>query len=117
MARPPKLRKICEMPTYRDFGPKGVRARNGESTIMTVDEFEAIRLIDFEEMTQEECAAHMNVARTTAQKIYNSARKKIAIMFVQGESIRLEGGKYELCQERAKGLRCASCQRTQSDHE
>lgn len=117
MSRPPKLRRICEMPNYTDFGPKGVRGRNGESTIMTVDEFEAIRLIDYEDLTQEECAVHMNVARTTAQKIYNSARKKISIMFVQGKNIRLEGGEFELCQERAQGLRCGRCQRTHGDHE
>jgi len=117
MARPAKLRKICEMPTYRNFGAKGYRARNNESIIMTVDEFEAIRLIDYEDMTQEECALHMNVARTTAQKIYNSARKKIAMMFVQGDDLRLEGGKFELCQERALGSRCANCQRKQADRE
>lgn len=113
MPRPPKLRKICEMPHYRDFGPKGQRGRNSDRMTLTLDEFEAIRLIDYEEMTQEACALHMNVARTTAQKIYNSARKKIATMFVNGQNIRIEGGKYELCQDRLEGRRCPGCQRTQ----
>ena len=73
---------------------------------MTVDEFECIRLIDLSGMTQEECAAQMRVARTTAQAIYGSARRKLAECLVNGKELRITGGEYTLCDERAEGCGC-----------
>ena len=92
----PKCRKrrICREPDYVIF-----QSENGldDVTTLTVDEYEAIRQIDMEGLSQEECAKKMCVARTTAQLIYNSARKKIAESIVLGKSIRIEGGNYILC--------------------
>jgi len=64
---------------------------------MTVDEYEVIRLIDYENCTQEECAEQINVARTTVQSIYDNARKKIADVIVNGKKLVIEGGEYKLC--------------------
>ena len=64
---------------------------------MTVDEYEAIRLIDMEGFNQEMCAKQMNVARTTVQGIYEVARKKIADALVNGKVLLIEGGEYLLC--------------------
>ena len=77
MPRPRKCRKVCCMPKNTELVP----AENYEENkviIMTVDEYETIRLIDKEGFSQEECGEYMNVARTTVQQIYNNARKKIA---------------------------------------
>lgn len=65
---------------------------------MTVDEYETIRLIDLEGLTQEECAKQMNVARTTVQGIYAEARRKIAQSLVHGRVLLIEGGEYRLCE-------------------
>jgi predicted DNA-binding protein (UPF0251 family) len=65
--------------------------------IMSVDEYETIRLIDLEGLTQEESAEQMNIARTTVQRIYNDARRKIAESLVKGKVIKIEGGDYKLC--------------------
>ena len=97
MPRPCKRRRICELPACERFGPKG--AVECQSITMTLDEYETIRLIDLEGLTQEQCAAQMNVARTTAQSIYNSARVKLADCLVHQKELCITGGDYVLCDE------------------
>jgi len=67
-----------------------------DGVTMTVDEFETIRLIDYLNFTQEECALQMNVARTTVQGIYDRARKKLAVALVDGVLLTISGGEYRL---------------------
>ena len=71
---------------------------------MTVDEYETVRLIDLEGMTQEECAEKMHVARTTIQSIYALARNKIAYSLVNGKVLLIDGGDFKLCD--GGGSRC-----------
>ena len=78
------------MPLYRSFSPDDIAA--DESVRMTVDEYEAVRLLDAEGLTQEACADRMNVARTTVTAIYDSARKKIADAIVHGKRLLIAGG-------------------------
>ena len=78
---------------------------------MSVDEFESIRLIDLEGLTQEECAARMQVARATVQAIYAAARRKIATCLVFERELRIEGGDYVLCQRGAGCGDCGGCRR------
>ncbi|NLJ75911.1 MAG: DUF134 domain-containing protein [Peptococcaceae bacterium] len=112
MPRPRKRRKVCSLPESTLFGPlneKHTTAR--EKIIMTIDEFETIRLIDHEAMTQEECAERMKVARTTIQRSYNDARKKIAAFLVGGHILKIEGGDYKLCDGRVHLHGCGRCLR------
>ena len=108
MPRPKKWRKVCCLPENRSFGPvPGFGQTPPEVTqpvIMTVDEYEAVRLIDLEGMNQEACAEKMRSARTTVQSIYAEARKKLADSLVNGKLLRIEGGDYELCD--GNGTRC-----------
>ena len=98
MPRPRKWRRVCCLPDSNEFGPLNLNIQEKMCVNMTVDEYEAIRLIDLEGLSQEECAAQMNVARTTVQGIYSEARKKIAESIVNGKVLRIGGGDYELCQ-------------------
>ncbi|MGI5970181.1 MAG: DUF134 domain-containing protein [Oscillospiraceae bacterium] len=98
MPRPRKRRKVCSLPVNRRFGPLESSGNGEEAVCMTVDEYETIRLIDLEGLTQEECAEKMNIARTTVQGIYNEARKKIAKSLVEGKELCIEGGEYRLCE-------------------
>ena len=97
MARPIKWRRVCCLPESNRFGPLNLPADDEDHVRMSVDEYETIRLIDLENMTQEECAGSMNIARTTVQGIYNEARRKVAESLVKGKVLWIEGGEYELC--------------------
>lgn len=97
MSRPCKQRRVCEEPTCGHFGPKAPADIPRQTVIMTLDEYEAIRLIDLEGRTQEQCAQMMNVARTTVQAIYSSAREKLAQCLVNEKELKIEGGDYVLC--------------------
>ena len=97
MPRPPRCRRVCALPEETEFGPRRAACR-GVAVVMTVDEYEAIRLIDLGGLTQEQCAAQMDVARTTVTGIYESARKKLAEAIVNGRRLRIEGGSYRVCE-------------------
>ena len=90
MPRPVRCRRIERLPVYRSFSPDDILAE--ESVSMTVDEYETLRLLDDEGLTQESCAAKMNIARTTVTAIYDSARKKVADALVHGKRLLITGG-------------------------
>ena len=96
MPRPKKCRRVCEYPQTLRFAPEEPTG-TAQPVTLTVEEYETIRLIDKEGLSQEECGEVMQVARTTVQQIYASARKKIADVLVEGLPLRIEGGDYELC--------------------
>ena len=76
---------------------------------MTVEEYEAVRLIDGEGLMQDECAELMDVARTTAQRIYGTARKKLADFLVHGKTLKIEGGDYTLRAPEETPSACGKC--------
>ena len=84
MARPYKARRICSVPAIDTFGP--LNQEMDSAVELTLEEYETIRLIDWLDCTQEQCADQMGVARTTVQAVYNSARKKLADCLVNGRS-------------------------------
>lgn len=109
MPRPCRCRRICAEPAYDRFSPEGFSC--GETVMLTLDEYEAIRLIDLERRTHEQCAALMDISRTTVTEIYESARGKIADCLVHGKSLVISGGHYRLCGGTAMPLckkRCAN---------
>jgi len=122
MPRPIKWRKVCCLPESNRFGPLDTPPDADCIVSMTVDEYETIRLIDLEGLRQEECAVQMNVARSTVQGIYNSARRKLAESLVNGKVLVIAGGEYRLCdgkEEFCRHCRCGRhrCIREQIDDE
>lgn len=109
LPRPIKFRKICSLPKRTRFGPLGNRCVTTDSVLMTLDEYETLRLIDLENLTQEECAQRMNVARTTVQGIYTEARKKMTDSLVNGKTLIIQGGQYEMCDGKDKICRRRRC--------
>lgn len=111
MPRPRKCRKVCGLPKCAEFIPARGGGGPDGPIILTVDEYEAIRLIDNRGFSQEECAQYMNVARTTVQLIYASARRKTAEALVNGKTLRIEGGDYRLCDGSGNARGCGGCMR------
>lgn len=99
MPRPRKRRRVCLLPEVNTFGPINDSKDKEEHIYMTVEEYETIRLMDLEGLNQEESAKLMGVARSTIQRIYNDARKKLAHSLVNGKILKIEGGDYKLCSE------------------
>ena len=99
MPRPRKCRKVCCLPKYDEFRPTRSLEGNVESVVLTVDEYETIRLIDNEGFSQEECGEYMKIARATVQQAYTEARKKLAAALVNGRPLIIRGGYYRLCEE------------------
>ena len=98
MPRPCRRRRVCNEPFVRDFVPHPVRPGHADEIVMLlVEEYEALRIIDFEKRTHEQCAAQMLVSRTTVTEIYERARFKLAEAVVKGLPLRIEGGSYEIC--------------------
>ena len=108
MPRPRKCRKVCCLPKVSVFRPEGGAEH---SVTLTVDEYETLRLIDLEGFSQAECAGYMQVARTTVQQVYNTARQKTAAALVHGLNLRIEGGDYMLCGGEETQCGCGGCHR------
>ena len=95
MPRKQRLRRICSYPDYWSFSPDDADSIPN-NVVMSLDEYETIRLIDKEGLSQEQCAQQMDVARTTVTSIYESARKKIADAIIDGKQLIISGGQYQL---------------------
>jgi predicted DNA-binding protein (UPF0251 family) len=94
MGRQPLSRRVGFIPQVTGFTPQGIPSV-GEVRL-TVEELEAIRLKDVEELEMEECAQEMNVSRTTFSRILDSARKGIADALLNGKAIIIGGGNFEV---------------------
>ncbi len=96
MPRPQKPRLVSTIPRYDYFKPHGVPKAQLKDVILTIDQFEAMRLKDIEKLEQHDCAARMGVAQSTLQRILVSAREKVTAAIYEGKALRIEGGVYKL---------------------
>lgn len=109
MGRPPCSRRVAGKPAAALFAPAGLTTRDLAEVVMTLDEFEAVRLADLEELYQAQAAEQMRVSRPTFSRIIASARRKIAEALVCGKALRIEGG--ATYTEQGTGRRCPRCER------
>ncbi|HID76319.1 MAG TPA: DUF134 domain-containing protein [Planctomycetaceae bacterium] len=107
MVRPKRCRRVAGWPQFTWFKPAGVPARTLREVELTVDEYEAMRLADYEGLYQEEAAERMGISRQTFGRIVESARNKVAKALVEGMALRIEGGEVELAEMRV--FECADC--------
>jgi len=92
MGRNRKISKVQAPPRVEGFNPFGYYANEQEAIILHVEEYEAIRLLDYESLNQKEAAEYMSISRPSLTRIYERARKKIATALTQALQIKIEGG-------------------------
>ena len=73
MPRPVRSRRICDEPKYQCFSP--CEKKTSDIVILTLDEYEVIRLVDYEKMTHEQCAKQMDISRTTVTEMKVPGKK------------------------------------------
>lgn len=97
MPRPQKKRRISKMPKILRFESiEKIKNLDDENAIiLSLDEYEVIRLMDYNDLNQEETAMIMGVARTTVQAIYKEARKKLSLFLIEGKNLEIRGGEYD----------------------
>jgi len=98
--RPYCCRRIAGEPAASIFKPIGIPMRTLEEVVMTLDEFEAIRLADLDGLYQEAAAAQMAVSRPTFSRIIAAAHRKVADALVHGKALRIEGGPVQVAGHR-----------------
>ncbi len=91
------------------YKPFGVPMRELESIVMSMEEYEALRLADYENLTHEKAAARMNISRPTFTRLYDRARKNVAKAFMEGKAIIIRGGTF-ISEE--YWYRCNNCHET-----
>ncbi|TDW20336.1 putative DNA-binding protein (UPF0251 family) [Breznakia blatticola] len=111
MPRPKKTRNICNKPRCMDFKPD---LQHEQVTLLPLDEYEVIRLIDYEGLNQEACAVQMGLSRASVQAMYQRARKTIAICLVESTALRIVDHQ-EPCPKVHKRRHC--CKKGGTHHE
>ncbi len=108
MPRPKQMRTIAHAPSMKGFKPFGIPMRKSGNVVLLFEEYEAVRLLDYMGLTQEQGAIEMNVSRPTFTRIYEKARRTIAQAFVEGKAIVIDGGNYQTRDCCRKCERCKS---------
>ncbi len=106
MPRPPKCRRVEQFPSITYFKPTGIPIFELTEIVLTVEELEAIRLRDLQELEHEECAGKMSVSRPTFHRVLASARQKVAFALVNGAALKITGGNFKLAEHK---LECHKC--------
>jgi len=92
--RPFRLRKINNLPVISGLKPYGKKGQEKVETVfLQLEEYEALRLCDYEMLNHHQASILMAVSRPTLTRIYSRARQKIAEALVEGKQLIIEGGK------------------------
>ena len=106
MPRPTKNRMVQNPPMFNAFKPMGVPGRNMEEITLTLDEYEALRLADYLQLSHEESAIEMEISRSTFSRLIEKSRKKVAQMMVNGKMLVIDGGDIHF---KSNLIKCQNC--------
>jgi len=106
MPRRKKNRIVCNPPLYTEFKPVGIRSRQLARTVLTLDEYEAVRLADGLRMSHADAAEEMEISRSTFTRLIEQARRKVADFLTTGKLLCVSGGNIHF---RRNIIRCLNC--------
>ena len=106
MSRPKCCRIVGGLPTTEYFKPRGIPLIDLEEIVLTVDEYETLKLADYEQMYQEQAAEKMHVSRQTFGRIILSAHYKLADALIHGKALKIEGGEFALKKSHRGKCKC-----------
>lgn len=112
MVRPQKERRVEQLPPVTNYKPAGIPLRSIEEIVLTIEEMEAIRLSDVEQLDQAGAAERMEISPPTFNRIVNAAHRKIATALWQGYALRIEGGNFRIshrCHDESRHFVCHEC--------
>lgn len=107
MSRPKQCRNIGHGPDVNYYKPKGIPSSLLEEVVVTLDEFEAVKLADFQGLYQEDAAGRMDISRQTFGRIIAAAHRKIADALIHGKALKIEGGPVQM--GKTTGPLCKKC--------
>lgn len=96
MVRARRFRNVSSEPTVNYYKPVGVPMSQLEVVTLTVGEYEALRLVDYQQIDQISASEKIGISQPTINRILSSARKKIAEALTKGMAIKIEGGEYQI---------------------
>ncbi|MGM0432872.1 MAG: DUF134 domain-containing protein [Spirochaetota bacterium] len=109
MARPKKERVVQCPPQFSSFKPAGIGRRVLERINLSLDEYEAVRLADYDQKEHMEAAELMGISRPTFTRLLESAHTKIAVFLAEGKALYIEGGSVHFDSNVYRCLHCGHC--------
>ncbi|MBN2426474.1 MAG: DUF134 domain-containing protein [Calditrichaceae bacterium] len=106
MPGPYRRRRVFQPPNFVNFKPSGIPRRALKMITLAVDEYEAIRLADYNGLDHTQAAENMGISRPTFSRLVEKARNKIAQALVDGMELIVEGGNIEFANTRRRCLDC-----------
>ena len=92
-----RKRRVHSPPKFLNFKPSGIPRKLIKSVVLTIDEYEAIRLADHLGKEHLEASEMMHISRPTFTRLIERARQKTAHAIVEGMELVIEGGNVDFC--------------------
>ncbi|MBN2436415.1 MAG: DUF134 domain-containing protein [Spirochaetes bacterium] len=109
MSRPRKTRTIEGPPYCKSFKPQGIPTRYINTIVITVEEYECVRLADYNNLEHKDASAKLGISRSVFTRMLQNARNKIAKAIIDGCELLIEGGEFDFENNR---IRCLACHNT-----
>ena len=101
-----RKRRIYQPPDFCNFKPSGIPRGMLKKITLSIDEFEALRLADYQALEHLQASEKMDISRPTFSRLIEKARHKIAMAIIEGKELIIEGGNIEFINTRH---RCRDC--------